>query len=98
MKKSITMLKKFEKNLTKKKKKNAEGLTRFVFKILWNKCVENYSLCLSHFSGALALSWYAMLSMTKVVLDLISDVDLFLSFKKGMRDDFSFISKRYTSK
>lgn len=79
------MLSVFATNLAKKK--NAEGLTRFVLKMWWNKCLENYSLCLSRFLSALALRWYAMLSVTKVVLDLISDVDLFLSFKKGMRDE-----------
>lgn len=42
-----------------------------------------------------ALSWDENCSMTKVKLDLISDVDIHLFFSKGMRDDVSYISKRY---
>ena len=37
-----------------------------------------------------------MLSMTKVKLNLISDVDKYLFFEKGMRGDVSYISKRYS--
>ena len=48
-------------------------------------------------SGSLAectsLSWYTMLSMTKVELELIPDVDLYLFFEKGIRGRVSYISK-----
>ena len=37
-----------------------------------------------------------MLSKTKVKLNLISDVDKYLFFEKGMRGDVSYISKRYS--
>ena len=35
------------------------------------------------------LNWYAMLNMTKVELDLISDVEMFLLFEEGMRGTVS---------
>ena len=37
-----------------------------------------------------AISYDAMLSMTKVVLELISDADMYLFFEKGMIDWVSF--------
>ena len=39
------------------------------------------------------LKWDAILSMTKVELGLISDIDMYLCFEKGMRDGVSYISK-----
>ena len=38
------------------------------------------------------------LSMTKVELDLISIVDMYLFFEKGIRGDVSYISKIYTKR
>ena len=35
------------------------------------------------------LNWYAMLHMTKVELDLISDVEMFLFLEEGMRGTVS---------
>ena len=37
-----------------------------------------------------------MLSITKVELDLISDVDMYLFFEKVMRDGLSYISEWYS--
>ena len=37
-----------------------------------------------------------MLNMTKVDLELISDAEMYLFFKKGMRGRVSYISKRYS--
>ena len=37
-----------------------------------------------------------MLSLTKVKLERISDADMYLLFKKGMRGAVSYISKRYS--
>lgn len=34
--------------------------------------------------------------MTKVKLDLISDVDMYLFFEKGVRDGVAYISKSYS--
>ena len=37
-----------------------------------------------------------MTNMTKVELELVSDYDMYLLFKKGMRDRVSYISKTYS--
>ena len=41
-------------------------------------------------------SWDAMLRITKVELELISDADMYLFFEKGMIGGGSYISKRYS--
>ena len=61
-----------------------------------NRCLESYVLCSSHYLSAPALSWDAMLSMTKVEVDFISDVDKYLVFEKRLRGGVSYISKRYS--
>ena len=45
-------------------------------------CLEDYGLCPSRYLSAPALSWDAMLSMTKVKLDFISNVELYFFLKK----------------
>ena len=45
--------------------------------------------------SAPALSWDAMLNMTKVELELIPDPDMYIFFEKGTRGEVSFISNRY---
>ena len=66
-----------------------------VFEKFRNRCIENYGLCTSHYLIAPALSWDAIFNMTKVELDLISDVDMHLFFEQGRRGGVSYISKRY---
>ena len=46
--------------------------------------------------SAPALSLDAMLNMTKVELELISDAYMYLFFQKGMRGGVSYISNRYS--
>ena len=41
------------------------------------------------------LSWDAMLKMTKINLDLISEIDMQLFIEKGMRGGISYIAHRY---
>ena len=64
-----------------------------VFEKFRNRFPENYGLCPSHHLGETALSWDAMLSMTKIEPDLISDVGMYLFFEKGMGSCLSYISK-----
>ena len=59
-----------------------------------NNSLKNYGLCPGHFLSAPALSWDAILSMTKVELKLISDPDMYIFFRKGMRGGVSYISNR----
>ena len=61
-----------------------------------NNSLKNYGLCPSHYLSTQALSWDAMLNMTKVELELISDADMYLSFEKRMRGGVSRVSKRYS--
>ena len=53
-----------------------------VFEKLINSCLKHYGLCPSHYLSAAALSCNAMLNMTKVELEIISDADIvFVSWK-----------------
>ena len=51
----------------------------------------------SHYVSSPVLSWNAMLKMTGIKLERISDADMHLFIEKGMRDGNSYISKRYSS-
>ena len=42
-----------------------------------------------------ALSWDAIFNMTKLGLELISDVVMYLFLEKGIRSGVSYNSKRY---
>ena len=56
--------------------------------------MKSYELCPSYYSNAPALSCDAMLNMSKVELELISDADMYLFFEKDMRGGVSYVSKR----
>ena len=51
-----------------------------VFEKFKNRCLESYGLCPSNYLSVLDLSWEAMFSMTKVELDIISDVEMYFFF------------------
>ena len=68
-----------------------------VFEKFINTCFEYYSLDPCHYFSSPGLSWDAMLKMTGIKLELISDVDIHLFIEKGMRGGISCISKRYSS-
>ena len=61
-----------------------------------DNCFKYYALCHSHYLTATGLNWDSMVNMTKVQLDLVSDVDMYLLFEKGMRGGVSYISKRFS--
>ena len=65
-----------------------------VFEPLRDNSIRNYGLCPSHYLSAPALSWDAMLNMTKVKLELIPDLDMYIFFEKGTRGGASHISNR----
>ena len=65
-----------------------------VFEKFRNSSLKNYRLFLSHHLSAPALSWSAILKMTEVEFELISDTDMYLFFEKVMRSRVSYISKR----
>ena len=63
-------------------------------KNLKKRSIKNYGLSRNHYLNAPALSLDAMLSMTKVKLDLILDVDMYLFFETSTRAGVSYIFKR----
>ena len=72
-------------------------LLAIVFEKFRNNSLNNYGLCTSHYLSTPALSWDAILNMTKVELELISHADIYLFFEKGVRGGgVSYISKRYS--
>ena len=58
-------------------------------------CLKFYDLDLSHYFSSPGLSWDAMVKMTGVKLEKISDIDKYLFIEKGLRGGISYIAKRY---
>ena len=58
-------------------------------------CKEVYKLDALHYYTAPGLAWDAMLKITEVEIDLISDPDMYLMVEKGIRGGISMITKRY---
>ena len=56
-----------------------------VFENFRNKCIEIYKLDLAHFVSAPGLAWQACLKITKVELELLTDIDMLLIIEKGSR-------------
>ena len=57
-------------------------------------CLKYYELDPCHYFSSPGLSWDAMLKMTDVKLEKISDIDKYLFIEKGSRG-ISYIAKRY---
>ena len=55
----------------------------------------NYGLDPTHYLTSPGLAWDAMLKMTKINLDLITDIDMQLYIEKGMRGGISYIAHRH---
>ena len=66
-----------------------------VFETIIKTCLDYYGLDPCHYFSSPGLSWAAVLKMTGIKLDLISDIDMHLFIEKGMRGDILYISKRY---
>ncbi len=58
-------------------------------------CKEVYELDALHYYTAPGLAWDAMLKITEVEINLISDPDMYLMLEKGIRGGISTITKRY---
>ena len=58
-------------------------------------CLQYYELDPCHYFTSPGLSWDAMLKMTEIKLELMTDIDKFLFIEKGVRGGVSYISKRY---
>ena len=66
-----------------------------VFERFINTCLKYYELDAYHYFSSPGLSWDAMLKMTKIELEKISDIDKYLFIEKGTRGGVSYIGKRY---
>ena len=56
-----------------------------VFENFRKKCIEIYKLDPANFLSAPGLAWQACLKMTKVELELLTDIDMLLMVEKGTR-------------
>ena len=66
-----------------------------VFENFRKTCLEYYKLDPCHYFTSPGLSWDAMLKMTKIKLELITDVDMYQFIEKGLRGGISYIANRY---
>ena len=69
----------------------ADEFEKFIFTNL-----KHYGLHACHYFSAPDLSWDAMLKMSGVALERISDPDKYLLFEHGMRGGVSYINKRFS--
>ena len=63
-------------------------LLAYVFEKFRTNSLKNYGLCPSHYLSAAAMSWDAMLNMTKVELKLIPDPNMYIFFEKILEVEF----------
>ena len=66
-----------------------------VFENFRDLCLKNYGLDPVYYYTAPGLAWDAMLKMTNINLELLSNVDMLLMIEKGIRGGISIISNRY---
>ena len=66
-----------------------------VFENFRKTCLKYYKLDPCHYFTSPGLSWDAMLKMTGIELELMTDVDMFQFIEKGMRGGISYIANRY---
>ena len=67
-----------------------------VFEKFTKTCLDYYGSNPCHYFSSLGLSWDAMLKMTQIELELISDINMHLFIEKGMRGGISYIAKRHS--
>ena len=66
-----------------------------VFENFRKTCLEYYKLDPCHYFTSPGLSWDAMLKMTDMKLELMTDIDMFQFIEKGLRGGISYIANRY---
>ena len=66
-----------------------------VFENFRNTCMQYYGLDPCHYFTRPGLSWDAMLKMTEVKLELMTDINLYQFIEKGMRGIVSYTANRY---
>ena len=66
-----------------------------VFENFRKTCMQYYKLDPCHYFTSPGLSWDAMLKITDIKLELMTDIDMFQFIEKGMRGGISYIANRY---
>ena len=66
-----------------------------VFENFRRTCIQYYKLDPCHYFTSPGLSWDAMLKMTNIKLELMTDINMFQFIEKGMRGGISYIANRY---
>lgn len=66
-----------------------------VFENFRDICLNYYELDAAHFPTLPGLAWQAALKMTRVKLELLTDIDMHLFVEKGLRGGTSMISQRH---
>ena len=66
-----------------------------VFENFRKTCLQYYKLDPCHYFTSPGLSWDAMLKITNIKLELMTDIDMFQFIEKGMRGGISYIANRY---
>ena len=66
-----------------------------VFENFRKTCLQYYKLDPCHYFTSPGLSGDAMLKMTNIKLELMTDIDMFQFIEKGMRGGVSYIANRY---
>ena len=68
----------------------ADAFEKFI-----STCLEYYGVDPCHYFSSPGLSWDAMLKMTGIELELISEIAMYLFVEKGMKGGISCIAKRH---
>ena len=66
-----------------------------VFENFRKTSLQYYKLDPAHYFTSTGLSWDAMLKMTDIQLELMTDVDMFQFIEKDMRGGISYIAHRH---
>ena len=66
-----------------------------VFEKFIDTCLKYYGLDPCHYFSSAGLSWDAMLRMTDIKSEKISDIDKYLFIEKGLSGGISYVAKRY---
>ena len=66
-----------------------------VFEMFIGTCLKYYRLDPCNYFSSPGLRWDAMLKMTGIKLEKISNIDKYLFIEKGLKGGISYIAKRY---
>jgi len=66
-----------------------------VFETFRSTSLQHYGLDPTHYFSAAGMLWDALLKMTKVELELLTDIDMHLFMEKGLRGGVCMVSKRF---